>query len=80
MAVRTQLCEAAIRLQGWGRDHARGCWKRVSPLYKAGVFPIVKCKVASRFPFLTSSTLLVRRVTKGPGGYLPSALSLLLFN
>ena len=48
-------------------------FKRVSPLSKEGVFPIMKCKVASRFPFPHP-----RRRRKGPGEYLPPAFALFL--
>lgn len=49
--------------------------QRVSPLYGAGVFPLIKCKVASHFPFSPSPALLTRCPRKGPGGYLLSALA-----
>lgn len=79
MAVQTHLCKSAVRLQGWGREHARCCWKPISPLYKAGISPTIKCKVASRFPFPSSPALFVRWCRKGLGGYLLFALALLLF-
>lgn len=66
----TPLQGSGCQASGLGHADARGCCKHVSPRHRAAVFPIIKCKVASRFPFSPSPALLLRCPRKGPGGYL----------